>query len=137
MYIYAVSNAELPKRLAISRHFRACDSVVANDTNAYVTLHSNAASGGAVNELKTYNIEDIENPILLNTRDLTQSKELSLYGDNYLLVCDDTVKVFDVSDPSDSKYIDKISTQNAINIIIKNNHAFIKSELIINQILIR
>ena len=133
MYIYDVANAELPKLLSQSNHFRACDPVVANDTNAYVTLHSNATCGGTVNELKTYNIEDVENPILLNTRGLTQPKGLSLYGDNYLLVCDDTVKIFDVSDPSNSIYLDEITTQGAIDIIIRNNHAFIISEFAIAQ----
>jgi hypothetical protein len=133
MYIYDVSNAELPKLLSQSNHFRACDPLVANDTNAYVTLHSNASCSGAINELKTYNIEDIENPILLNTRGLTKPKGLSLYADNYLLVCDDTVKIFDVSDPNDSKYIDEIATKGAIDIIIRNNHAFIISEFTIDQ----
>ncbi len=133
MYIYDVTNAELPKLMSRSNHFRACDPVVANSTNAYVTLHSNATCGGAVNELKTYNIEDVENPILLNTRGLTQPKGLSLYGDNYLLVCDDSVKIFDVTDPSDSKYIDEIATQGAIDIIIRNNHAFIISEFAVEQ----
>lgn len=132
MYIYDVANAELPKLLSQSNHFRACDPVVANDTNAYVTLHSNASCGGAVNELKTYNIEDVENPILLNTRGLTEPKGLSLYN-NYLLVCDDTVKIFDVSDPSNSKYLYEITTQGALDIIIRNNHAFIISEFAIDQ----
>jgi hypothetical protein len=136
MYIFDVTNAELPKLLSRSNHFRACDPVVANNTNAYVTLHSNATCGGAVNELKTYNIEDVENPILLNTRGLTQPKGLSLYNDNYLLVCDDSVKIFDVSDPKNSKYIDEIETQGAIDIIIRNNHAFIISEFAIVQYLL-
>lgn len=133
MYIYDVTNAELPKLLSRSNHFRACDPVVANDTNAYVTLHSNAICGGAINELKTYNIEDIENPILLNTRGLTQPKGLSLYGNDYLLVCDNSVKIFDVSNPSNSKYVDEIDTQGAIDIIIRNDHAFIISEFTIEQ----
>ena len=136
MYIFDVTNAELPKLLSRSNHFRACDPVVANNTNAYVTLHSNATCGGAVNELKTYNIEDVENPILLNTRGLTQPKGLSLNNDNYLLVCDDSVKIFDVSDPKNSKYIDEIETQGAIDIIIRNNHAFIISEFAIVQYLL-
>lgn len=133
MYIYDISNAELPEKLSESNHFRACDPVVANDKNAYVTLHSNTNCGGAVNELKTYNIEDIENPILLNTRGLTAPKGLSLFGENYLLVCDDTVKIFDVSDPNDSKYLSEISTKNATDIIIRDTHAFIISESSIDQ----
>ncbi len=133
MYIYDITNAELPKKMSQSDHFRACDPVVANGTNAYVTLHSNANCGGSVNELKTYNITDIENPVLLNTRGLTQPKGLSLFGSEYLLVCDDSVKIFDVTDPSDSKYLEEIPTVGAIDIIIRNNNAFIISDGSISQ----
>ncbi|UAM97433.1 hypothetical protein K8354_14065 [Polaribacter litorisediminis] len=128
MYIYDISNAELPKKMSQSDHFRACDPVVANGTNAYVTLHTNENCGGSVNELKTYDITDIENPILLNTRGLTQPKGLSLYGSNFLLVCDDSVKIFDVTDPSNSLYINEIPTTGALDIIIRNHNAFIISE---------
>ncbi len=107
--------------------------MVANGTNAYVTLHTNTNCQGMVNELKTYDITDIKNPILLNNRGLTQPKGLSLYGDNYLLVCDDSVKIFDISNPKDSKYINEIPTKNAMDIIIRNNHAFIISENSIDQ----
>ncbi len=133
MYIYDITNAELPKLMSESNHFRACDPVVANGTNAYVTLHSNANCGGAVNELKTYDIADIENPILLNTRGLTEPKGLSLYGADYLLVCDNTVKIFDVTDPIDSKYLEEIPTTGAIDIIIRDNNAFIISDDSISQ----
>ncbi|MEX6626703.1 LVIVD repeat-containing protein [Tenacibaculum salmonis] len=133
MFIYDITNKELPEKLAQSNHFTSCDPVVANGTNAYVTLHTNTNCQGMVNELKTYDITDIKNPILLNNRGLTQPKGLSLYGDNYLLVCDDSVKIFDVSNPKDSKYINEIPTKNAMDIIIRNNHAFIISENSIDQ----
>lgn len=133
MFIYDITNAELPKKLSQSDHFRSCDPVVANDKNAYVTLHTNSFCRGTVNELRTYNIEDIENPILLNTRQLTEPKGLGLYGTNYLLVCDDSVKIFDVSNPKNSKYINEIPTKNAIDIVIRDNHAFIISEGSIDQ----
>jgi hypothetical protein len=133
MYIYDITNEELPKLMSQSNHFRACDPVVANGTNAYVTLHTNATCGGSVNELKTYDITDIENPILLNTRGLTQPKGLSLYGSDFLLVCDDTVKIFDITDPADSKYIEAIPTVGAIDIIIRDNNAFIIADHSITQ----
>ena len=79
MFIYDITNRELPTKLSQSNHFRACDPVVANDTHAYVTLHSNNTCQGTVNELKTYDITDVENPILLNERGLTEPKGLSLY----------------------------------------------------------
>ncbi|MGB1042555.1 MAG: hypothetical protein ACPGU6_04110 [Tenacibaculum sp.] len=136
MFIYDITNAELPKKLSQSNHFRACDPVVANDTHAYVTLHTNTFCQGSFNELRTYDIKDIENPSLLNVRGLTAPKGLSIYKDNYLLVCDDTVKIFDISTPEASIFIDEIQTKNAIDIIIKNNHAFIISEHSISQYLL-
>ena len=133
MFIYDITNAELPKLMSRSDHFRSCDPVVANATHAYVTLHTNSRCDGFVNELRTYNIEDVESPILLNTRDLKEPKGLGLYGTNYLLVCDDTVKIFDVSDPDDSKFVKEIDTKNAIDIIIRDDHAFIISEHSVEQ----
>jgi len=49
------------------------------------------------------------------------------------LVCDDSVKIFDVTDPNDSKYLEEIPTTSAIDIIIRNNNAFIISEHNITQ----
>ncbi len=127
MYIYDISKPELPKIMSISQHFRACDPVVANGEYAYVTLHTNIVCGGSLNELQTYDIKDVENPILLNTRGLTSPKGLGLYG-NYLIVCDDDVKIFDVSDPVDSKYITSIPVNFSIDVIIRENQLFIISE---------
>lgn len=133
MYIYDISNAELPKKLSQSNHFRSCDPVVANATHAYVTLHTNTRCEGTVNELKVYDIADVENPKLLNTRGLTQPKGLALYGDDYLLVCDEDVKIFNISNPENSVFIKSIPTNGSIDIIIRENHAFIINEHSIDQ----
>lgn len=133
MYIYDLSNPEFPKELSRSSHFRSCDPVVANERYAYVTLHTNSTCFGTLNELQTYDIEDVENPKLINIRELTEPKGLSTYGDNYLLVCDDTVKIFDVTNPRESFFVKEIPTIGAIDIIIRNNHAFIIAEGSIDQ----
>lgn len=133
MFIYDITNKELPQLLSESNHFTSCDPVVANATNAYVTLHTNTNCQGQLNELRTYNIEDIENPILLNVRSLTEPKGLTLYSDNYLLVCDDSVKIFDISNPEDSIFINEIPTTGSIDIIIRDDNAFIISESAIDQ----
>lgn len=133
MYIYDLSNPEFPKQLSRSSHFRSCDPVVANERYAYVTLHTNSRCFGTLNELQTYDINDVENPKLLNVRELTEPKGLSTFGSNYLLVCDDTVKIFDVSNAEQSKFVKEIPTKGAIDIIIRNNHAFIISEGSIDQ----
>jgi len=100
MYIYDISNPENPVKMSESRHFTACDPVVANQTHAFVTLHSNTNCGGNINRLMVYDIADVQNPILVHERNLVGPKGLALQG-NYLIVCDDELKIFDVSTPEE------------------------------------
>lgn len=128
MFIYDVKNPELPKKLSESQHFRSCDPVVANNEYAYVTLHSTAVCGGSINELQTYDIKNIEAPVLLNTRGLDRPKGLGLYY-NYLIVCDAyDVKIFDVTNPVNSVFIKAIPVSFGIDVIITENQLFIISE---------
>ncbi len=119
MFIYSISNPELPTYLSDVQHFTACDPVVANDTHAFVTLHTNIGCGIDINVLEIYDVTDVTNPILISSRNLTQPIGLGLFGD-YLFVCDDEVKVFDVSDPENSSLVTSIDVD-AFDIIINNN----------------
>lgn len=107
MFIYSVTNPEFPEYLSSVEHFTACDPVVANDTTAFVTLWSEIGCGTNVNQLEIYNVEDVLNPTLLSVRELTGPKGMGLYG-NYLFVCDDEIKVFDVSDPENTVLVHNI-----------------------------
>jgi len=98
MYIYSLANPESPVMVSAVQHFTACDPVVANGTHSFVTLHSNTFCGNMVNVLNIYNTTDPSNPVLVYTEELTYPKGLGLYG-NYLFVCDDVIKIFDVTDP--------------------------------------
>lgn len=98
MYIYDITNPENPERLSAARHFTACDPVVANQTHAFVTLHSNTVCGTTVNLLQVYDIADITYPKLIHQRNLVQPRGLALY-DNYLIICDDELKIFNIEDP--------------------------------------
>ncbi len=99
MYIYEISNPEEPTFVSEARHFTSCDPVVANDNYAFVTLFSGNICGG-IDELQVYDITDISNPTLVNSRNLVNPKGIGLYGD-YLFVCDDDIKIFDVSNPTE------------------------------------
>ncbi|MFV0540025.1 MAG: hypothetical protein ACK5MZ_02150 [Aestuariibaculum sp.] len=57
MYIYSIENPESPKKLSAVQHLTACDPVVSNGKNAFVTLHSNSVCGNNVNILEVYNVE--------------------------------------------------------------------------------
>jgi|TARA_R110002051_G_scaffold122437_1_gene195531 hypothetical protein len=119
MFIYNISNPEFPEYLSSVEHFTACDPVVANETTAFVTLWSDVGCGNFVNQLEIYNVEDILNPVLLSTRELTSPKGLGLYGD-YLFVCDDEIKIFDVSDPENTVLVHNINRL-AFDVIIQGD----------------
>lgn len=119
MFIYSVANPEAPAYLSDVQHFTSCDPVVANATTAFVTLWSEQDCGTNINQLEVYDITDVVNPVLLSTRNLNSPKGLGLYG-NYLFVCDDEIKVFDVSDPSNIAFVHNIN-KIAFDVIIRDN----------------
>jgi len=100
MYIYDITNPENPLFLSESQHFTACDPVVANETHAFVTLHSNTGCGNNLNTLMVYDIANPAYPILIHQRNLTYPRGLAIH-DNYLIICDDELKIFDVTNPTE------------------------------------
>ncbi|WP_025743058.1 LVIVD repeat-containing protein [Aquimarina pacifica] len=119
MFIYGLTNPEFPEKLSEVQHFTACDPVIANDTHAYVTLHSQTFCGNDINVLEVYDVTDVTEPILINSRNLTFPRGLGLYGD-YLIVCDDEIKVFDVSDPTASTLVTSVN-KSAFDVIISRD----------------
>jgi hypothetical protein len=119
MFIYSVENPEIPTYLSDVQHFTACDPVVANFTHAFVTLHSDIGCGSTINVLETYDVTDVLNPVLISSRNLTRPIGMGLYQ-NYLFVCDDEVKIFDVSDPENSVLVHSLN-RNTFDMIIHNN----------------
>jgi len=101
LYIYTIQADGIPTHFPIL----PCDPVVANDTYAYVTLHDGDIQGpcgsfNIANELKIFNISNINEPQLLVNYPMSRPKGLGLDG-NTLFVCDDFagLKVFNASDP--------------------------------------
>lgn len=110
MFMYSLTNPENPQLLSSVSHFTACDPVVANETHAFVTLHTNSWCGNNINALMVYDIEDVTAPVLIHSRGLVQPKGLALYG-HYLLVCDDVIKVFDIAIPAEPVLITSIARE--------------------------
>ncbi|GHC53172.1 LVIVD repeat-containing protein [Ulvibacter litoralis] len=119
MFIYSIENPEFPEYLSDVQHFTSCDPVVANETHAFVTLWSDLGCGTSVNQLEIYDISDVLNPSLISVRELVFPKGLGFYG-NYLFVCDDEIKVFDISDPENSVLVHNINRL-AFDVIIREN----------------
>ena len=119
MFIYDATNREEPSQLASVQHFTACDPVIANDTHAFVTLDAGIGCGGTISALEVYDVTKVTEPILISRKNLTGPKGLGLYG-NYLFVCDDEIKVFDVSNPEESVLVNSIN-KSAFDVIIQND----------------
>lgn len=126
MFIFSVSNPENPSYVSDAQHFTSCDPVVANDQYAFVTLHSETRCGNNVNSLEIYDISDVTAPVLVSTRNLTYPKGLGLFH-NFLFVCDDEVKVFDVSDPVNSTLVASINVE-AFDVIINGDRVILIGE---------
>lgn len=119
MFIYSIENPEIPTYLSEAQHFTACDPVVANNTHAFVTLHSDIGCGNTINILETYDVTDVLNPVLISSRNLTRPIGMGLYQ-NYLFVCDDEVKIFDISDPENSVLVHSLN-RDTFDMIIYDN----------------
>jgi len=119
MYIYSLENPEAPVYKSEVQHFTACDPVIANDTHAFVTLHSETICGNNINILEVYDVTNVLQPFLVSSRNLSSPKGIGLYGD-YLFVCDDDIKIFDVSNPNEMVLVSSID-KNAFDVIIKDN----------------
>ncbi|MBD3584084.1 LVIVD repeat-containing protein [Flavobacterium selenitireducens] len=122
MYIYSVAQPENPTFLSSAQHMRACDPVVANQTHSFVTLHSDAACGGPLNVLQVYDTQNLLSPVLIHQRNLTKPRGLGLYHD-YLFVCDDVIKVFDIANPGEPVLVTAIP-KNCFDVIIKGDALF-------------
>jgi len=99
MHIYSISEPESPTKISTYSHVQSCDPVVVDDKYAYVTLRSGNTCAGQVNQLEVIDIQNLSNPQLLTTYQLTNPHGLGVDGET-LFVCDgiDGLKAFDVSD---------------------------------------
>lgn len=122
MYIYSLENPENPVQLSSVQHFTSCDPVVANATHSFVTLHSGTFCGNNLNVLQVYNTTDLNNPILVHSRNLVYPKGLGLYN-NYLFICDDVIKIFNIENPNEPVLVNTID-KNCFDLIIRENSLF-------------
>ena len=99
MYIYDISKASTPELVSEFRHATACDPVVVDGNYAYVTLRGGNSCGVFESSLEVIDINDVENPFLIETHSLDNPYGLGV-KDDLLFVCDGTsgLKVFDKQD---------------------------------------
>ena len=101
MYIFSVARDGFPQQVASVSHFTSCDPVVASGKYAYVTLHAdvNSRCGRGVNRLEIYDVSDYAAPVLIHSEEgFIRPLGLVIDGSK-LFICDNGLKVYDVSNP--------------------------------------
>ncbi len=131
LHIYEIGEDGIPFQQSLTNYgnlgIGPCDPVVTNDTLAYVTLSSTERVCNdflQINELRFYNIKDLQQPILESTLEMIDPKGLGL-DNNYLFVCENEegFKVIDVSDHLNPIIIHDIRGLQTTDVILKNGLA--------------
>jgi hypothetical protein len=104
MYIYDNSNPASPQFLSNYQHIYSCDPVVVNDKYAYVTLRNGSTCSRGANRLDIIDITDVKNPRGVAEYNMTNPYGLGI-DDSTLFVCDDGLKVYDVTNPLSIKLL--------------------------------
>ena len=126
MFIYGVQNPLQPVKLGSFTHVRTCDPVIADDSIAYVTLHSGNTCAGFTNQMDVLNISNIMQPQLIKTYPFTNPRGLSKDG-NLLFVCDGDagLKVLNASNANAIVLLKSFPMQAANDVIAFNNIALV------------
>ncbi len=118
MFIYDISNPASPKQVSQFTHARSCDPVIADNNNAYVTLHDGTPCGGFTNQLDVLNVANLSSPSLIKSYPMTNPHGLTKDNDR-LFICDgrDGLKMYDATDPLNiilKKHVTGLETYDAI-----------------------
>lgn len=118
MFIYNAINPDNPTKLGQFTHARVCDPVIADDNNAFVTLRSNSACAGFLNQLDVLDINNLTSPSLIKSYQLKEPAGLSKDG-NLLFICDgkEGLKIFDATNVSSLVQVKQISGMETYDVI--------------------
>lgn len=129
MLIYSIGSNGVPEYVSSYAHVRSCDPVVTDGEFAYVTLRVSGcrtAAEDAIDVLDVIDLENIESPRIIASKEMNSPRGLGLDGD-VLFVCDGTsgLEVFDVSDPSNPQTITKVADIIAFDVIPLNGNLLV------------
>ena len=124
MSVFDLQDPVHPQQLSWSGHWCSHDPVVADDNYAYVTLHQANACGSTVNEMDVYDLRAAGSPVLVKTYPMANPLGLSKDG-NLLFVCDEGLKIYDVTNASDAKLIKHIAGIETTDVIATGGIAYV------------
>lgn len=129
MYIYRINADGIPERQSASQYNQVfgdevctSDPIVVRDDIAYVTLSAVSTVcrfPRQTNEMRIYDVRDIKNPKMLNTKPMTAPKGLG-FGKNHLYVCDEVtgLYIYSLKDPQNPELVKTISGFSGYDLII-------------------
>lgn len=127
MYIYNInSTPRNPVKVGEFTHARSCDPVIADESFAFVTLHSGTKCQGYSNQLDVIQLNDLSNAKLVKTYNMNNPQGLSK-DKNLLFICDGAsgLKVFDASDVLNLKLIKHFPDIKTYDVIAYNKIALV------------
>jgi hypothetical protein len=126
MFIFDINNPTAPVKLGNFNHVRSCDPVIADNTNAFVTLRSGTTCQGFNEQLDVLDISNLSNPTLIKTYQMTNPHGLAKDG-NTLIICDgrDGLKFYNASDVRNLVLQKQVTGLNTYDVIAMNGWALV------------
>ncbi len=108
VYIFDITDPVSPHYVSLYSHIQSCDPVVVKGNYAYSTLNSSGPCMNGVNLLDIIDISDPVSPFQVNSLPMESPGGLGISGD-LLFVCDEGLKVFDLTNPAEPELLKKIT----------------------------
>lgn len=129
MYIYDISNPDVPVQVSQFVHARACDPVVVENDTAYVTLRDGTSCGAAEDQLDIIDVSDIAQPQLLKVVPLHNPYGLAVRH-RLVFVCDGRagLKILDTTDLDAIAEIGRIENIYPYDVILQDELLFVTAQ---------
>ena len=135
LFLYSFKSGGIPKYEGQFEHSWGCDPVVANDSLAFVTVRNGRSCRGLsqVNQLDVLDVKDVNYPKLIKSYPMTFPAGVGLDG-KYLFVCDEGIRIFDISTPLSMTQLKYMPSINALDVIPMNGTLLIIGDKKLTQL---
>lgn len=122
VHIFDITDREAPIFLSKYEHIISCDPVVADAKYAYSTLRtSSGVCNRGSNVLDIIDITNLERPVRIFSLPMVSPKGLGLIGDHSLVVCDEGLKLIDITNRSKPVLLHTYRSGSMLDIIPSTN----------------